>query len=140
MLIPNFGVGYYWMGLACARSGRDEEATAALERCLELLGRTPMALSALAVAHALAGRQGDARTILAEIEEQASHRYVGAYYLAQLRIALGEFDAAFHGLERAFEEGAHWLVALHVDPSLAPLRGDPRFEALAARVRGNRVV
>jgi eukaryotic-like serine/threonine-protein kinase len=135
-LIPNFGAGHYWMALACARCGRDAEAMAALSRCLEILGRTPMVLAALAMAHALAGRTGEARTTLAEMEALAAHRYVGHYYPAQVRVALGEHEAALTGLEAAFEERVHWLAAIHLDPSLAALRGQPRFEALVARVGG----
>jgi serine/threonine-protein kinase len=123
------------MGLACARSGRDAEAMAALRRCGEVLGRTPMVLSALATAHALAGRPNDARTLLAEFEGMAAHRYVGPYFPAQVQVALGEHDAALTGLEAALEERVHWLAAIHLDPSLAALRGHPRFEAVVARVR-----
>jgi len=133
-LIPGFGPIHYWMGLAFARAGRDAEAMAALARGVELLGRTPQALSALATAHALAGRGTEARALLAELERQSALRYVAAYYPAQVWVALGEHDAAFAALERALDERVHWLAAIRIDPSLAALRGDPRFEVLAARV------
>ena len=133
-LIPEFGPLHYWRGLALIRAGRDVEAMTALERCRAILGPTPMALSALATAHAVAGRSGEARSLLAELEALAAHRYVGAYYVAQIRVALGEADAAFTALEAAFDERVHWLAAIHLDPSLDALRGDPRFAVLAARV------
>jgi hypothetical protein len=94
-----------------------------------------MVLSAVATAHALAGRPNEARATLAEIEALAGQRYVGRYYLAQVRVALGEQDAALTELEAALEERAHWLVAIQVDPSLAALRGQARFEGLVNRVR-----
>ncbi len=134
-LIPGFGLIHYWMGLAFTRAGRDAEAIAALTRSIELLGRTPQALAALATAHALAGRGAESRVLLAELEAQSAHRYVAAYYPAQVWVALGEHDAAFAALERAFDERVHWLAAIRLDPSLAALRSDPRFEALAARVK-----
>ncbi len=136
-LIPSFGPLYYWMGLAFAHAGRDREAVATLERSVEILGRTPQALAALATAHALAGRKAEARAIVSEVEALSRRRYVAPYYLAQVSVALGEHDAAFATLERAFEERVHWLVGMHMDPSLAALRGDPRFAALAARVRSS---
>ena len=134
-LIPGFGPLHYWMGLAFARAGRDAEAMTTLARGIELLGRTPQALSALATAHALAGRAAEARALLTEIEAQSARRYVAAYYPAQVWVALHEHDAAFAALERAFDERVHWLAAIRIDPSLAALWGDPRFEGLAARVR-----
>jgi len=133
-LIPGFGPLYYWRGLALARTGRDAEAVAALLRGIELLGDTPQIVAALATAHALAGRKSEAMALMADIEAQSAHRYASAYYRAQVYVALGEPDAAFQALEDAFEERAHWLVAIKIDPSLAALRGDPRFPALVARV------
>ena len=134
-LIPNFGPVYYWMVLACSRLGRDVEAMAAASRCLETLGRTPMVLGAIGMAHALAGRPDEARAVLSEMEGLAAHRYVGRYYPAQVRVALGDLEDALTDLEAAIEEPVHWLAEIHLDPSLTPLRGHPRFEALHARAR-----
>jgi serine/threonine-protein kinase len=135
-LIPGFGPVHYWLGRACTEAGHDTEAMGALDRCAGILGRIPMTLSALGIAHARAGRESDARAILSEMEALAAHRYVGAYFFAQVRVALGDRDAAFAALAKALEERVHWLAMIRVDPSLAALRGDPRFEALAARVKG----
>jgi len=136
-LIPNFGPAHYWLALACARTGRDAEAKAAVDRCFETLGRTPMVLAACATAHALAGRASEARAVLDELESLRTRRFVGSYYLAQVRVALGDHEAGLTALEAAFEERVHWLAAIRIDPSLAALHGEPRFEALVARVKGN---
>ncbi len=136
-LIPDFAPVHYWHGVSLMRTGRDADAVAALERCIALLGRTPMAISALGTAHALAGRADEARAILDELAEQAAHRYVGGYYPAQILVALGDHDAAFVALDRAVDERVHWLAGIHIDPSLAALHGDPRFDRLVARVEGH---
>jgi tetratricopeptide (TPR) repeat protein len=137
-LIPEFAPVHYWLGLAYMRAGHDAEAIAALGRCVELLGRTPMAIAALGTAHALAGRTSAARAILEELAEQSGQRHVGSYYPAQVHVALGDRDAAFALLDAAFEERAHWLAAVRIDPSLAALRGDSRYDALVARVESSR--
>jgi serine/threonine protein kinase/tetratricopeptide (TPR) repeat protein len=134
-LIPNFGPVYYWMMLNCSRLGKHDEAMAAANRCLEALGRTPMVLGAMGMAHALAGRAEEARAVLSELEGLASHRYVGRYFPAQVRVALSDFETALLDLEAAIEEPVHWLAMIHLDPSLAALRGHPRFEALHDRAR-----
>jgi eukaryotic-like serine/threonine-protein kinase len=134
-LIPNFGPVYYWMLLTCSRLGRHDEAMAAASRSLETLGRTPMVLGAIGMAHALAGRTDEARAVLSEMERLAAHRYVGHYYPAQIRVALGDFEEALTDLEAAIEEPVHWLAQIHLDPSLAALRGHPRFEAIHAKAR-----
>jgi tetratricopeptide (TPR) repeat protein len=133
--IPGFGALHYWLGLSCMRGGRDAEAMAAFTRCAGILGRTPMVISGLATAHALAGRRAEALEHLRELEELGRTRYVGPYHFAQVHTALGEHDRAFELLEQAVSERVHWMAALHMDPSFAALREDPRFTTLVARVR-----
>ena len=135
-LIPGFGPLHYWMGLACAYSGRDAEAMAALDRSLSILGRIPMVLAAFGIAHARAGRAAEARTLLDGLEAQRSHRYVSPYYFAQVHTALGDRDAAFAAIERALDERVHWLALIRVDGTLDGLRDDPRFETVVKRVKG----
>ncbi len=48
--------------------------------------------------------------------------------------AAGDDAAAFARLEPALREREHELGFLAVDPAMAPLRGDPRFASLAARI------
>ena len=47
---------------------------------------------------------------------------------------LGEREEALQLLERAYEERAGYLPMLHVRADLIPLRGDPRFAALARKL------
>jgi TolB-like protein/Flp pilus assembly protein TadD len=133
-LIPAFGPVHYWMGLALSRVGRHDDALRALGRSLEIMGRTPQVVAALGMAHALAGRADEARAALAELETLARDRFVGAYYPAQVRVALGEHDDAFALLETALEERIHWLAAIRIDPTLQALHRDARFGTLAERV------
>jgi hypothetical protein len=87
------------------------------------------------MAHALAARTDEARSVLSEMEAMAAHRYVGHYYPAQVKVAVGDVEGALTDLEAALEEPVHWLAMIHLDPSLAALRGHPRFEAIHARAR-----
>jgi len=47
---------------------------------------------------------------------------------------VGDADRAFASLERAFQVRSAGLIYLHVDPAYQPLRADPRFGALVARI------
>jgi hypothetical protein len=49
-------------------------------------------------------------------------------------IALGEHDRALYWIERAFERPHPWAPWLVTDRRSAPLRGEPRFEALVRRL------
>ncbi len=62
-------------------------------------------------------------------------RYLPAYELAKVHLALGERDAALQWLERALADRSHSIAFLGVDPQLDALRSDPRFKALETSVR-----
>jgi hypothetical protein len=49
-------------------------------------------------------------------------------------IGLGEKDRAVEYLEKSYEERSHWLLYLHMDPSMDDLRNHPRFQDLLRRV------
>src|SRR5206468_654559 len=87
----------------------------------------------LAAAYAAAGREAEAREILAQLEEVAATRYVSPYHLAIIHLRLGERERALSLLEQAYATGDGWLVWIGVEPELDALRGDPRFENLLRR-------
>jgi hypothetical protein len=88
----------------------------------------------LAYGYAEAGREDEARLLLAEVEEVSRRVYTCAYEIAVTHIALGVDDAAFDWLDTAFEDRADCTAFLDIDPRLDPLRDDPRFEELLVRV------
>jgi len=49
-------------------------------------------------------------------------------------VALGDPDQAFAWLERAYQDRDRMMVYLRVHPRLDPLRADPRFADLLARM------
>ena len=54
---------------------------------------------------------------------------------AVIHAALGDFDAAFEWLDRAYEEQSPWIAFLRVDPRVDALRSDERFSALLHSAR-----
>jgi DNA-binding SARP family transcriptional activator/TolB-like protein/Tfp pilus assembly protein PilF len=80
------------------------------------------------------GRQGEARATLARMDSLSRRQYVTAYAMALVHAALGQRDSAFAWLERGVRERTHWMVWLNRDLRWAPLRADPRFQALVHEV------
>ncbi len=70
----------------------------------------------------------------AEDDAQAGARW--PYLFATINALAGRPDAAFDWLARAAERRDTNLTAIHVDRSLASLRGDPRFAIFLSRVPG----
>jgi serine/threonine-protein kinase len=78
------------------------------------------------------GEEGEA--ILTRLEDESRQHYVRAEVVAMGYAALKDSDRAFTWLDRALQDRSGGLVYLHLDPGYAPLRQDPRFAALVARI------
>jgi predicted nucleic acid-binding protein len=81
------------------------------------------------------GRPEEARALLGELESRRRERYVTPVAMVMLYAALGDTEAAFAWLDRAYDERRGWLAYLNVEPMLDGLRGDPRFRRLLERMR-----
>jgi serine/threonine-protein kinase len=90
--------------------------------------------AALAHSYGKAGRRKEAMQILDDLTKLAKHKYVAPHFAAGIHIGLGENDQAIEYLEKSYEDHSHWLIYLHLDPSMDDLRNDPRFQDLLKRV------
>lgn len=132
---PKFCLAHFWMGLALERQGRLVEATASLRRASEIARGCFLVLAALARVHALAGDVDSACEILDHLlEQERGGRYISSYDIGRVYHALGDIPASLARLERAYDDRAHSLALLNVDPQLRPLAADPRFKRLVERV------
>ncbi len=55
-------------------------------------------------------------------------------FVAAVYAELGEVDAAFEWLEKAYERRSLELTWIRVNPIFDPLRSDPRFQDLLRRI------
>ncbi len=128
-LAPDFAPSLWILGAAYKQKGMYEEAIAAHEHAA---GFSPIFRFTLAHTYAVAGREGDARRILAEPDERTANKF--AFLLASVHAALGEVDQVFHWLEIGYEQRGAWMHWLRVAPHFADLRSDPRFQDLLRRM------
>ncbi len=132
---PDFVIAHARRGVAFKHLGDYGQAAVEMGRCLTLSPDNPDHLAQLGQIHALQGRRDAAHQVIARLKELAGTRFVPAYDLALVHAALGERDAAIEWLQRAYDERYGPLVFLRVDPDIDGVRGDPRFDALVARIR-----
>jgi eukaryotic-like serine/threonine-protein kinase len=133
-LDPNYPVTYWILGLLLRKTGRYELAITEGEKGVKLSGGSPLMRAALAHTFGATGRTTEAVQTLDELTELAKHRYVAPYFFAGIHIGLGENDRAMECLEKSYEEHSHWLIYLHIDPSMDGLRDNLRFQNLLQRV------
>jgi DNA-binding winged helix-turn-helix (wHTH) protein/Flp pilus assembly protein TadD len=132
-LDPHQFLGHWAVGGALQHLGRYEEAVSEHLLARELAEGTVFMEPVLARSLALAGRPGEARSLLAG----GAAGEASPYQVATVHLALGETDRALELLAAAAERRDPWVVILGVDPMLKPLHGHPGYATLARRVRGD---
>ena len=129
-----FGYGRQTLGMALELKGQIPEAIAEYQAAIAL-DPSPTYLSLLGHVYGTIGRKDEATKLLGQIQDIGKSRYVDPYYLAIVHLGLGDREAALIALEKSFEElNGNTLEYIRTDPFLDPLRGDPRFEALAEKI------
>ena len=133
-LDTNYPVTYWILELLHRKLGRYEAAIREGEKGSTLSGDSPLMIAALAQTLAVAGRTEKAIQILDGLTRLAMQKYVAPYFLAGIHIGLGDDDRAMECLEKSYNERSHWLIYLHIDPSMDGLRSNPRFQDLLRRI------
>ena len=133
-LNENFYMAHFLLGMALEQVGRYDEALDAYRRAISLSGSSPAMLAAPGHAYAMLGRAGEARRVLAELHALSARRFVSPYHIAVIHAALNETDQAFDWLARACDAQSEALIWFALDPMLDPLRPDPRFARIIARI------
>jgi Flp pilus assembly protein TadD len=121
-------------GVALIGLGRYEAAADRLEQAAGFQGRSHDVLGHLGFAYARGGRLDSAREVLAELQDRRPRELVSPLSLAFVLNGLGESDAALTQLERAADERHREVCIAGYSPMLADLRGEPRFQAVLARM------
>ena len=80
------------------------------------------------------GRDDDARQIVATLEQVGQSRHVPASAFALTFAGMGDRDAAFHHLDRAYSLRDVFLITLPNAHWWDPLRSDARFVSLLQRI------
>jgi len=123
------------LALVYLQQGRYDDAAAAFREAIANSGNPVLAISGLGHVAVRRGRPDEARKVLGDLQERARSQYVSPVPMVGLQVALGDFDSAFEGLERAHDERRGWLAYLRIEPMLQPLHGDARFQRLLERMR-----
>ena len=133
-LEPGFVLGNWVLSEAYFGNGMYGEVIASAERALRSDPASQFNLQNAGYAYAMTGRRSDAQEMIRRFRALAKTRYVMSYSLATIYAALGDKEQAFAELDRAYQERDWDLHKVKVDPSMDPLRSDPRFALLLRKV------
>ena len=159
---PLSAQAHFFLGLALWSAGRHAQAVAALEKTLELApqraatraslslnllaqGKNAEALTealrepelwarlyASAIIHHNAGREAESDAALRELI--AKYAREAAYQIVEVYAARGESDFAFEWLARACEQRDPGVAWTKIDPLLASLHADLRWDAFLRKM------
>ncbi len=131
-----------WVGLRYYFAGKDEAAIAEYRKALASRrpnGRWPWTVETCSrlprSCLCPAGKENEARAVLARLARASTSRHVSAYHVAAIHIALGDTTAGLDWLERAYDEQSPWTGYLRVDPRVDPVRSHPRFKSVLRKAR-----
>lgn len=128
-----FPYARFGLGHALLQLGKTEDAVAEFERARELSDNAIYS-SGLGVAYAATGRTAEAKAILKMLRERGRTGYVDSSHLAVLEAWLGEKTQAIDLLAKACDEKSRFAVFLNRWPPYEPLKGEPGWNELVARV------
>jgi TolB-like protein/Tfp pilus assembly protein PilF len=129
-----FGYTHWNLGEALYLKG-DKAAAIAEYKKARTLDDDPQIVALLGRAYADTGQKDQALELVRELEARARQQFVRGYLIALVYIGLGDKTKAIDYLEREYLNHDNIDTAwIRADPMLDPLRGDPRFEALAEKI------
>jgi len=131
---PGFYIAHLVLGQVLDAKGARDAAIVECQKA-RALNDDPSVLGVLGRAYGLSGNKMEAEKILDQLKKLSQERYVSAYSFALIYLGLGDKEEALRWLEQSYQDRAGSDIGfIRVDPLLDPLRGDPRFEALAEKI------
>jgi DNA-binding winged helix-turn-helix (wHTH) protein/TolB-like protein/Flp pilus assembly protein TadD len=131
---PNFWLAHRWLAKTFEQQHKYDEAIAEFQTVIKLHGGNMAQAPALGCVYALAGRQSEARQVLAELLRLEKQKYVSPYNVAMIYATLGDNDQSLAWLGKDLKERGADLVFLRVERRFDALRSDPRFADLIKQV------
>jgi serine/threonine-protein kinase len=132
-LDPDYDTAYTMLGDIQVRQGEPEAARKSFARGNDLMGRGDYGrLSYEAIVEHTAGNASASKAAVLEFEKRFGTQ--DPLIAAQIRAWRGEADAAFDWLHKALAARDPALGTIKLDPYLASLRADPRWNVLLKKI------
>jgi tetratricopeptide (TPR) repeat protein len=127
------------LGTIYARQGKRDECLETARTAETAARNNPTGrvrpLAAAGYIYAACSDKPKARQILEEVKGKTAEWHNLSYSIAAIHTALEDKKEAFRWLERAVNEHTHDVIELNTDPRFEPLRQDPRFPEMLARLK-----
>jgi tetratricopeptide (TPR) repeat protein len=136
-LDPHFHRPYWFLGLSLGWSGDYAAAESALMRGLELCPGAAFRsrlLGALGYVYGRWGKRDRVDHVKHQLDEMRQRSHVPAFEAAQIEMGIGNLEGALALVEQGVANRDSYAVFLKAWLSFKPLRGEPAFRRLLARI------
>jgi tetratricopeptide (TPR) repeat protein len=123
----------YLLAHVCLSEGRLAEALEHARLC-QTASPDPLGLGVLGACLARLNHRQEALEIVAKLSDMAKSGYVDPRAIQEVQIALNDTEGVIESVQRLLDERSPWALFLKLDPELDPVRSNPRFAALVARL------
>ncbi|HSE65904.1 MAG TPA: hypothetical protein VLB12_02885, partial [Gemmatimonadales bacterium] len=134
-LDPNYAQAYVRLGMVQIQERRYPEAISSIQHGIRLDPLNPHAAAGLAFAYGVSGERGAALQIIADLKRRhADKEHIPPFAIAAGYAGLGDVSQGLEWLNRGIDEKDIYIPENFFDPLLDPLRKDPRYEQVLARM------
>ncbi len=132
----NFRQAFSILAQAYLHNKQYPEGIEAAKKYVNLSNGSGWAKLELAYAYAIAGNKAESDRIVNEVTSQSEP--FSPYDMATICAVWRDLDGALRWLEKAIEQRSVDVIWIRVDPRLDPVRSEPRFAAVLARLAPRR--
>jgi serine/threonine-protein kinase len=133
-LDPNYAGAHLRLGFVEIQQHRYTEAIASLKRSIELGAFYPQAASAIGFAYAASGNRKAAMDVVSDLKQRSARELIPPYTIAVGYAGLGDATQGIEWLNRGIDQKDFYIPENFFEPLLDPLRSDPRFARVVARM------
>ncbi|HTO73651.1 MAG TPA: tetratricopeptide repeat protein, partial [Gemmatimonadales bacterium] len=130
----HFAAAHWRLGEALTLQGKYTEALAEYQQAIELGSFEPYVLGGVAFAQAKSGNREAALKIVKDLEERSKKEYVPQWAIAAAYAGLGDTKSGIASLNKGIDAKDLYIPENFFEPLLEPLRRDPAFGAVTARM------
>ena len=131
---PEYGLGYYGLGKIHRYLGKTELAIEDNRRAGEMLPGSTLVHISTAEAFAAAGKVDEALSVIEELQDLTTKRFVSPYMRSLIYTFLGDNEKVIELLQESLKAGEAWLCCLPVEARFEKLFDDDRFQAVLTAV------
>jgi len=132
-MAPNLVDAYLYRGGILMFLGKSQEAVADFERA-QRVEDAPRPMAWLGWGLGVAGERARARAILSDLKALRKEKYFNPWLISVVCLGIDDRDQMFEWLDKAYHDPCLEMFLIGCAPMYEPVRQDPRFRVLLARM------